>query len=111
MSELNAEQILHDLHFFHKRILGTKLGWNIYEREVVAVANAQRFIKELIEINEKLKKNTAEVKHGEWKYNRGQWYGEAPYFCSLCIDGNSYHGMDNYCPNCGAKMDGERKEK
>jgi hypothetical protein len=48
-----------------------------------------------------------EVRHGEWKYNRGQAYGEPLFFCSLCIDGGSNSGHDNYCPNCGAKMDGK----
>ena len=46
-----------------------------------------------------------EVKHGEWLWNKGRGWGEAFYFCSLCAgDGDS--GEDNYCPNCGAKMDG-----
>lgn len=46
-----------------------------------------------------------ESKHGYWVYNRGQAFGEPCYFCSLCIDGGSNNGRDNYCPNCGAKMD------
>lgn len=62
-------------------------------------------------------KNTAEVaevKHGYWieDYNYGWWQ----YTCSLC--GADYHntspvGEDEqygYCFDCGAKMDGERKE-
>lgn len=52
-----------------------------------------------------------ERKHGYWVYNRGQAFGEPCYFCSLCIDGGSNNGRDNYCPNCGAKMDGERKDE
>lgn len=55
--------------------------------------------------------DVAEVKHGYWLYNRGQAPNEKAYFCSLCIDGDSDYGMDNYCPNCGAKMDDERKEQ
>ena len=37
-----------------------------------------------------------------------RWYG---YKCSEC--NNIYHGnaFTKYCPNCGAKMDGERKEE
>lgn len=53
----------------------------------------------------------AESKHGYWIYNQGQAFGEPCYFCSLCIDGGSNNGRDNYCPNCGAKMDGERKDE
>ena len=55
--------------------------------------------------------DVAEGKHGYWVYNRGQAFGEPCYFCSLCIDGGSNNGRDNYCPNCGAKMDGERKDE
>lgn len=52
-----------------------------------------------------------EVKHGHWikyaKYSFGTMYD-----CSICStriidDGHSWH----YCPNCGAKMDGERKDE
>lgn len=37
-----------------------------------------------------------------------RWYG---YKCSEC--NNIYHGnaFTKYCPNCGAKMDAERKEE
>lgn len=55
--------------------------------------------------------DVVERKHGYWVYNRGQAFGEPCYFCSLCIDGGSNNGRDNYCPNCGAKMDGERKDE
>lgn len=57
-----------------------------------------------------LDKNTAdvaEVRHGEWKksspFNRFM-------NCSICGFGQD-HTTFNYCPNCGAKMDGERGEK
>lgn len=53
--------------------------------------------------------DVAEVRHGEWKYNRHCAPDESPYYCSLCIDGGSDRGVDNYCPNCGAKMDGKRE--
>ena len=44
---------------------------------------------------------------GEWIFNRGRCYGEPAYYCSLCNEGASEYGMDNFCPNCGAKMKGE----
>lgn len=40
------------------------------------------------------------VKHGKcvsWKYGK--------YICSLCNE--QIHQKFNYCPNCGAKMDGD----
>lgn len=68
----------------------------------------------------------AEVKHGEWvAYETEDTYGSDDsktwYKCSEC--GKDAHGrcpedewysypiQSPYCPNCGAKMDGKRKEK
>ena len=50
--------------------------------------------------------DVVEVREGRWK---GAGMGD--YYCSLCC--NTYSGGDefNYCPNCGAKMDGERREE
>ncbi len=45
--------------------------------------------------------DVAEVKHGRWK---GAGMGD--YYCSLCqevVSGNDF----KFCPNCGAKMDGQ----
>jgi rubrerythrin len=51
--------------------------------------------------------DAVEVRHGEWKksspYNRFM-------NCSVCGFGQD-HTTFKYCPNCGAKMDGERREK
>lgn len=50
------------------------------------------------------------VRHGRWLYNSYPtvWYGhgEPPeWICSECEE-RAYNTYD-YCPNCGAKMDGE----
>ena len=46
--------------------------------------------------------DAVEVVHGRWQQAR---YTEAPlYICSKC-DKPEYK-QHNYCPNCGAKMDG-----
>lgn len=45
-----------------------------------------------------------EVKHGEWVK-----YKPAHYECSMCgkkVGGN----VSNYCPDCGAKMDGKKQK-
>lgn len=51
--------------------------------------------------------DAVEVVHGEWIIE----YGRLP-SCSLC--GKPFYGAINspmnFCPNCGAKMDGERRE-
>ena len=44
--------------------------------------------------------DVVEVKHGEWE-NNGDFY-----CCSECINYTSYDY--DYCPYCGAKMDGRR---
>ena len=55
------------------------------------------------------KSKFVELKHGQWKVfdGDGSWRVD---ICSLC--GKRMHYVDyalpdNYCPNCGAKMDGE----
>ena len=47
------------------------------------------------------------VKHGWWVvYTDEDEYAFSEYFkCSIC--GATHYTDDNYCPNCGAKMDGE----
>ena len=50
----------------------------------------------------KNKSDYAEVKHGEWKECEGGLF----YCCSKCGHLIEYQ-FSNYCPNCGAKMDGQ----
>lgn len=46
--------------------------------------------------------DVAPVRHGRWDSDMsGAW-------CSVC--GEYSEGEWNYCPNCGAKMDGENDE-
>lgn len=51
-------------------------------------------------------RKASEVRHGEWK----KLYDKAPrYVCTAC--NHLYNNREyKFCPNCGAKMDGERKE-
>ena len=58
--------------------------------------------------------DVAEVRHGKWKKSECAKYD---YFCSVCrvwtmlrCYGN-HDDLTKYCPNCGAKMDGERSER
>ena len=57
--------------------------------------------------------DVVQVRHGKWK-KIGAW-GRV-YRCDQCgnfldFDGvNAGRGTANFCPNCGAKMDGKRKE-
>lgn len=62
------------------------------------------------DIKAELEQPTVEEKHGRWIFNKHRAYGESNYFCSECVEGDSDTGYDNYCPNCGAKMDKEGEE-
>ena len=63
----------------------------------------------------KNKADVAEVKHGEWIKLDGEWREHGTnkpltiHQCSCC--GMYYQNAPyNYCPNCGAKMDGGVRE-
>ena len=47
--------------------------------------------------------NSEPVKRGKWKINSDGYY---PY-CSECKGEPGSGKMTDYCPNCGARMDGE----
>ena len=55
-----------------------------------------------------------EVKHGEWLPVEYVYFGPKRYECSEC-KGDDYwrkrynERKENFCPNCGAKMDGDTK--
>lgn len=53
----------------------------------------------------------APIRHGEWvdgrPYTNSRWK-----VCSVCHESGVYpNGGTNYCPNCGAKMDGGENGK
>ena len=55
------------------------------------------------------------VRHGEWILNPCNLYNDATWVCSVCgnecviIDGTPLDNQMNYCPKCGARMDGGTK--
>lgn len=58
--------------------------------------------------------NAVEQKQGHW-IEKDDYDGEVYYTCSVCnepwfiIEGTPQENRMKYCPNCGAKMDGEVK--
>ena len=48
------------------------------------------------------------IRHGYWIRDLTYSYG-IHYICSVC--GKVKQWKSNYCPNCGAKMDGEEQER
>lgn len=52
--------------------------------------------------------DVAPVVHGEWKSNGFGGYTYT-FVCSHCgyVDGYPFNDRHKYCPNCGARMDGD----
>ena len=58
--------------------------------------------------------DVVEVRHGYWTKTTRDWAFQPTnckyeYICSAC--GERELDMRSFCPNCGAKMDGERREE
>lgn len=58
--------------------------------------------------------DVAEVRHGEWHYPPYAPFGGSYEMkrCSICgykPDFDADNPYSNFCPNCGAKMDGQRR--
>jgi hypothetical protein len=57
--------------------------------------------------------DVVEVKHGEWIDDK---HNQARKICSICFNSrprendHEFRSATNYCPNCGAKMDGGKEE-
>ena len=79
-------------------------------------SNPMTSLDELINrINNAPTVDAVEVVHGRWIIGTGENALMRGYrMCSVCGEiiktQYSLYGMLNYCPNCGAKMDGERKD-
>lgn len=56
--------------------------------------------------------DVAEVKHGEWEYPFSKDIAKCTN-CDFCVQDkiNNVGYMYNYCPNCGAKMDGKLQKE
>ena len=74
--------------------------WNAFGIE--EVINAARIV------------DVVEVVHGRWEEHEPDKYGNMKPKCSICGQYHLAWWADythcNYCPNCGAKMDGERRD-
>lgn len=58
--------------------------------------------------------DVVEVRHGEWLDAPYTYFGAKRYECSQCQQDEFWRKRyieikENYCPKCGAKMDGERR--
>ena len=55
--------------------------------------------------------DVAEVRHGYWYRHDKKKHGDTCYYCSVCekmaLADCMVWELTDYCPNCGAKMDGK----
>lgn len=68
-------------------------------------AELEKAIDRLGELEDAAEQETAPVVHGRWINPYMNRYGHPCHCCSVCGFKASYQDK-NYCPNCGAKMDG-----
>ena len=67
-------------------------------------------------ITEQPTADVVEVRHGYWVDKPTGRYMHMGSWCSVCGEKSGIGGIESnrhkpYCPNCGAKMDGERKKQ
>ena len=60
--------------------------------------------------------DVVEVRHGYWKWEKKiEPKAQNRLYCSVCdnecLSKGNYYVYSNYCPECGAKMDGERSNE
>ena len=53
--------------------------------------------------------DAVQVVHARWTTKR-TWKHDGEWYCSACEYEPIVFMDSSYCPNCGAKMDGERRE-
>ena len=61
-------------------------------------------------LGEKKSADVVEVVHGRWVEVHRTPFGSSAYRCSVCEGYMPFYNGYNYCPNCGAKMDGGSDE-
>lgn len=79
----------------------------IWERDV-AIAQLREDYG--VGLGEKKAADVVEVKHGRWEteIDYDEFWGDLDYYkCSLCGHRELRDAQTPYCPNCGARMDGE----
>ena len=84
----------------------------MYEGATGAQRKALDMAKSDLEFVDLMPYELAPVVHGEWvlvEYQSSQFGVDQEYQCSICGTPTDEEFRTRYCPNCGAKMDGERK--
>jgi hypothetical protein len=111
---IEREAILESLRESHKALKEIYKGLKFPVEKQIASAQLTTFIECILRVKNAPAADVVEVKHGYWqdKFNRNRMATQS--FCSVCGKHSGIGGIESnrhkpYCPNCGAKMDGERK--
>ena len=96
-----AEKPYYSIEWFDPKKKECYLGYSSY-----FIGNVFKWLEECFEIVEAPTVDAVEVVHGRW-----MWEGRFK-ACSVCgthidMEDTLGAGWWNYCPNCGAKMDGD----
>jgi len=85
--------------------LMTNMGWHDEDGYAVDDADEKRgIITDLV--NGIPAVDAAPVVHGRWTTKR-TWKHDGEWYCSVCDYEPIVFMESNYCPNCGARMDGD----
>ena len=97
MRLIDADALIEDLRKDRESVYSHVFGH-------VACDSAEELAVDLEQtINNQPTIDSVPVVHGEWEFDIS---GVGHYYCSVCGGRGDFYGKYNFCPNCGAKMDG-----
>lgn len=108
---IEREALKEDLIESHNRLRMIYDSLAVGEKKLLCERELTAFSEAILRVKAAPAADVVEIKHGEWISDDA----DILFHCSKCETQIStswdYEGLDwNYCPDCGAKMDGERRE-
>lgn len=74
------------------------------EKAAVTIATAKKLVRSIVRRTPAA--DVAPVRHGDWEIVLGS-NGNEYMVCTCCRVSQDLTGVFTYCPNCGARMDGD----
>lgn len=86
-------------------------GLHYDEEKRICAGQLTTFMEAILRVKEMPTIEAEPVKCGRWIKYYNSFFGQHQCFCSECERDEYWqkyycYGIENYCPNCGAKMDG-----
>ena len=104
---IERDVLLDDLRESYQELKEIYNGLTYDVDKTVCRAELDAFVECILRVKGFPAADVVEVKHGEWIASHEEFCE-----CSLCkYPVYAAWNKTNFCPNCGAKMDGERREK